>query len=97
MKIGTLFGAMALVSACSMTIIPQGAAQSRSAQADGEWVAGDVPTPAATPPAYTPVARNGAPATFEPVDPAQLVKIGDDSTALPVPALRWDRILAVLR
>ncbi|MEH6827018.1 murein transglycosylase A, partial [Parasphingorhabdus sp.] len=42
-------------------------------QQDGEWVAGDTATPQST---Y----KNGAPARFRPVDSAQLVKIGDDST-----------------
>jgi len=73
MKIGALFGAVAMVSACSMTIIPEGIAQGRSAQPESEWVVGDMP--ATTPP---PAFRNGAPPIFQPVDPAQLVKIGDD-------------------
>ncbi len=79
MKIVALFGAMTMVSACSMSIIPQGAAQSlppqqapqQAQQQDGEWVAGDAPQS---------TYKNGAPARFRPVDAAQLVKIGDDST-----------------
>jgi len=76
MKIGTLCGAMALVSACSLTIIPEGAAQGRSVQQDGEWVTEATPAPAAPPPAY----QQDSAATFQPVDPARLVKIGDDQT-----------------
>lgn len=85
MKIGALFAAMTMVSACS-TIIPQGAAQNlppqqspqqvprQSPQQQDEWVAGDTPT---APPA---VYKNGAPASFQPVNPAQLVTIGDDAS-----------------
>ncbi|AMO73496.1 murein transglycosylase A [Sphingorhabdus sp. M41] len=76
MKTGVLFGAMAMLSACSMSIIPEGAAQSRPASQDSEWVAGDAPDAAVPPPLY----KNGAPARFQPVNPAQLVSIGDDST-----------------
>ena len=80
MKIGALFAAVTMVSACSMSIIPQGAAQNlppqQAPQPEGEWVAGDLPDVAAPQPTY----KNGAPAMFRPVDPAQLVKIGDDPT-----------------
>ena len=79
MKIGALAGAMAFVSACSMSIIPQGAARGQApapaTQQDSEWIAGE--TPAAAP--QLPY-KNGAPPRFQPVDPAQLVKIGDDSS-----------------
>ena len=77
MKIGALGAAMAMVSACSMSIIPQGTARGQAppppAQQEGEWVKGE-------PPAATPQLpyRNGAPPRFQPVDSAQLVKIGDD-------------------
>ena len=77
-KIGVLFGAMTMVSACSMTIIPEGAARSVPAgqpPQEGEWVTGEVPDAAPQPP-Y----KNGAPARFQPVDPGQLVKIGDDTS-----------------
>jgi membrane-bound lytic murein transglycosylase A len=78
MKNGVLFGAMAMVSACSMTIIPEGTAQGRSTQPaqqqESEWVAGEMPD--ATPPP----SNNGVAQTFQPVDSAQLVKIGDDPT-----------------
>jgi membrane-bound lytic murein transglycosylase A len=77
MKIGALVGAMAVVSACSMSIIPQGAvrgqAPSPATQQDGEWVTGARPD-AAPQPSY----KNGAPPLFRPVDSAQLVRIGDD-------------------
>jgi membrane-bound lytic murein transglycosylase A len=76
MRIGALFGAMAMVSACSMSIIPQGSAQSRAAPQDGEWVAGDLPDAAVPPSTY----KNGAPARFQLVNPAQLSRIGDDPT-----------------
>jgi len=76
MRIGALVGAMAMISACSMTIIPEGTARSQSAQQYGEWVVGDRPDT----PAPSPVFKNGAPPIFQPVDPAQLVKIGDDPT-----------------
>ncbi|VWX60863.1 murein transglycosylase A [Sphingorhabdus sp. 109] len=93
MKFGTLFGAMALVSACSMTIIPQGAAQSHSAQQDGERVIEDESAPAATAPAY----QNGAPATFRPVDPGQLVQIGDDPTRATGSGIALGPDIATLR
>jgi membrane-bound lytic murein transglycosylase A len=81
MKIVVLFGAMTMVSACSMSIIPQGTARSlppqqaqqQAQQQEGEWVAGDTGTPQST---Y----KNGAPARFQPVASAQLVKISDDSS-----------------
>ena len=77
MKIGVLFGAMAMVSACSMSIIPQGAVRGQSpppaSQQGGEWVAGERPGAAPQLP-Y----KNGAPPRFQPVDPAQLVRIGGD-------------------
>ncbi|WP_417620931.1 murein transglycosylase A [Parasphingorhabdus sp.] len=76
MKIGALSGAMALLSACSMTIIPQGAAQSRSPQQESERVSGNDPNAPAPPLA----ARGNRDATFQPADPAQLTKIGDDIT-----------------
>ncbi|PHR19519.1 MAG: hypothetical protein COA41_07565 [Sphingopyxis sp.] len=79
-KIGLLCGAVAMVSACSMSIIPEGAARSlppqQSSQQDGEWVTGDRADVPPSRPAY----QNGAPARFQPVDPAQLVKIGEDSS-----------------
>lgn len=77
MKIGALFGAMTMVSACSMSIIPQGAvrgqAPPQATQQDGEWVAAERLHPFPQLP-Y----KNGAPPRFQPVDSAQLVKIGDD-------------------
>ena len=76
MKTGTLFGAAALFSACSMSIIPQGTAQGRAAQQEGEWVAGGNPDVAAPKPAT----QSYPGRKLKPVDPAQLVKIGTDST-----------------
>ena len=77
MKIGALGAAMAMVSACSMSIIPQGAARSEApppaTQQEGEWVTGETPAASSQLP-Y----KNGAPPRFQPVDPAQLAKIGDD-------------------
>ena len=77
MKIGALFGAMTMVSACSMSIIPQGAvrgqAPPQATQQDGEWVAAERLHPVPQLP-Y----KNGAPPRSQPVDSAQLVKIGDD-------------------
>ncbi len=76
MRIGTLFGAMTLFSACSMTIIPQGAAQGRSTQQEGERVRVDSPD-ISTPKPKAPWAST---LTLKPVDPAQLTKIGTDTT-----------------
>lgn len=80
MKIGLLFGAVTMVSACSMSIIPQGATRSlpqqQAPQQEAERAEGDRPDVALP----LPVFKNGAPATFRPVDPAQLVIVGDDPT-----------------
>lgn len=76
MKIAGLFGAMTLISACSMAIIPQGAVRGASAQQDGEWVAGNIS-------ADTPVqaSQNIVPATpFNIVSADRLMKFGDDPT-----------------
>ncbi len=76
MKIGTLFGALTLFSACSMTIIPQGAAQGRSAQQESERArtdSTDISAPKPTVPWTSTL-------TLKPVDPAQLAKIGEDTT-----------------
>ncbi len=73
MKIGTLFGAITLFSACSMTIIPQGAARGGAVQQDSG--------PVASEPAVTQPAKQGYSARkFQAVDTAQLTKIGEDTT-----------------
>ncbi|MEO9599322.1 murein transglycosylase A [Parasphingorhabdus sp.] len=76
MKIGMLFGAAALLGACSMTIIPQGAAQGRSAQQSEERASDD--------PVDRSVVQPTRPAypthVLQPVDSAQLTKIGEDTT-----------------
>ncbi|MGB5724362.1 MAG: hypothetical protein WBM39_08085, partial [Parasphingorhabdus sp.] len=76
MKIATLFGAMALLSACSMSIIPQGAAQGRATQQEGEWVTGGSPDVSAPQPAQQSYSKT----KLRPVDPARLMKIGTDTT-----------------
>lgn len=76
MKTGALFGAMTLLSACSMSIIPQGAAQGRATQQEGEWVTGgssEVSAPQLATQQYPT-------RTLQPVDPAQLIRIGTDTT-----------------
>ncbi len=73
MKFSGLFGAMTIISACSMTIIPQGAAQGNTAQQDSTSVEGV----AASDQAETSV-RPAVP--FEPVDTARLTQVGADKT-----------------
>ena len=73
MKLGGLLGAMALISACSMTIIPEGAARGASGQQDGEWTRDDVP---ASRPTINPRPAVG----INPVADGRLTKIGDDET-----------------
>lgn len=73
MKLGGLLGAMALISACSMTIIPEGAARGASGQQDGEWTRGDVP-------ASQPTANPRPAVGINPVADGQLTRIGDDDT-----------------
>lgn len=89
MKIGGLVGAVALVSACSLSIIPEGAARGAPPE-EGEWVAGDVQTQ--TQPTQTPPTRPSQPApvrpapveqtagTIEAVAPDQITSISDDDT-----------------
>lgn len=69
MKIGTLFGALTLFSACSMSIIPQGAAQSRPA-----------PQQSASGSVQSSTVVNDPSRGFQTVEATQLVKIGDDPT-----------------
>ena len=76
MKTGTLFGAVTLFSACSLSIIPQGSAQGRAAQQEGEWVVGGSPG-VSTP---NPATQRYSGRKLRPVDPAQLVRIGTDTT-----------------
>ena len=76
MKIGTLFGAVTLFSACSMSIIPQGAVQGRATQQEGEWVVGGSPDVSAP----QPEKQRFPNSSFRAVDPAQLTKIGTDTT-----------------
>lgn len=73
MKIGALFGAIALFSACSMTIIPQGAARGGVAQQESGRV--ESPPPAAQSPQQGYSGR-----TLQPVDSSQLTQIGEDMT-----------------
>ncbi len=86
MKIGGLVGAMALVSACSFTIIPESAAQdSGSTPEQGEWTAGP---PAEAPAQTMPAPAPPAPASrfnvaLKPVAPAQVRRIGDDPARAP--------------
>ena len=75
MKFGTLLGAVAMVGACSMSIIPEGAARGASSQ-QAPPQSGDLGSATAPRSVY----KNGAPALFQPVNPAQLVRIGDDLT-----------------
>lgn len=82
MKIGGLLGAMALVSACSLSIIPEGAA--RGAPADeGDWVEGNVearPTSPAAPIPNRPAPVRQTAGTFDAVAPDQITEISDDET-----------------
>ena len=76
MKTGALFGAVALLGACSMSIIPQGAARGNATQQEGEWVAGGSPDL----PVSQPAGSQYPARTLQPVDPAQLIKVGTDTT-----------------
>ncbi|MEH6789790.1 murein transglycosylase A [Parasphingorhabdus sp.] len=76
MKIGALFAAMTMVSACSMSIIPEGTAQSRPARSQDEWVTETRPDSTL----QQPVPNNRGSSSFQPVNPSQLVQIGDDPT-----------------
>ena len=76
MKTGALFGAVALLGACSMSIIPQGAARGSATQQEGEWVAGGSPDL----PVSQPAGSQYPARTLQPVDPAQLIKVGTDTT-----------------
>ena len=69
MKIGTLFGALTLFSACSMSIIPQGAAQSRPTPQQSVIGSGESST-----------VVNYPSRGFQTVEATQLVKIGNDPT-----------------
>lgn len=82
MKIGGLLGALALVSACSLSIIPEGTARSAPPE-DGDWVQGDVearPTNPAprVPTRQTPVKQIAG--TVEAVTPDQITPISADET-----------------
>ena len=76
MKIGTLFGAMTLISACSMSIIPQGAVQGASAQQESEVPSGN----SSNFPVRQPATTGNVNQRLRPIDSAQLVKIGEDTT-----------------
>lgn len=76
MKIATLFGAMTLISACSMSIIPQGAVQGAATQQDS----GAPPGNSSSSPVRQPGMTGNANQSLRPVDSAQLIKIGDDTT-----------------
>lgn len=76
MKIGTLFGAMTLISACSMSIIPQGAVQGASAQQESEVPSGN----SSNFPVRQPAMTGNVNQRLRPIDSAQLVKIGEDTT-----------------
>ena len=66
-----------MLSACSMTLIPEGTARGASSDAQqGEWTQGDVSAPA---PAWRPNPRQTS-ATVSPVAPSQIVKVGTDET-----------------
>lgn len=79
MKIGGLFGAMALVSACSLSIIPEGTARGAPPE-DGEWVAGPPPVSQPTRPTVwqTPVRQTAG--TIEAIASDQVTPISDDDT-----------------
>ncbi|WP_443216436.1 murein transglycosylase A [Sphingorhabdus sp. Alg231-15] len=79
MKIGGLLGAMALVSACSLSIIPEGTARSAPPE-EGEWTAGDVPTsqPTRPPARQTPVRQTAG--TVEAIPADRVTPISDDAT-----------------
>lgn len=82
MKLGSFSGALILLSACSMTLIPEGAAEGASSQQDGEWTAGDPVPPVTVPPINS---RRTPPqpaynTTLVSVSPDQLIKIGNDET-----------------
>tara|TARA_R110000824_G_scaffold2274_1_gene10635 strand:+ start:14096 stop:15403 length:1308 start_codon:yes stop_codon:yes gene_type:complete len=79
MKIGALFGAIVLFSACSMSIIPEGAAQSRAPQQESERVSSESPA-TAVPRQAT---QGYSISRFQPVDKTKLTKIGDDITRAP--------------
>ncbi len=79
MKIGGLLGAMALVSACSLSIIPEGTARSAPPE-EGVWTAGDVPTsqPARSPARQSPVRQTAG--TVEAIASDRITPISDDTT-----------------
>jgi peptidoglycan lytic transglycosylase A len=79
MKIGGLFGAMALVSACSLSIIPEGRARGAPPEG-GEWVAGPPPVSQPTRPTVwqTPVRQTAG--TIEAIASDQVTPISDDDT-----------------
>lgn len=88
MKIGGLVGAVALMSACSLSIIPDGAARGAPVEGapveDGEWVQGDVEArppnnPAPSVPNRQASVRQTA-GTFNAVAPDQITSISDDET-----------------
>lgn len=90
-KIGGMLGAMALVSACSLSIIPEGTARS-APPAEGEWVAGDIPAQPKSQPKSQPQSQPARRApvrqapvrqtagTVEAVAPGQTNRISDDET-----------------
>ena len=77
MKIGGLLGGMLLISACSLTIIPEGAAHGAPAE-EGEWVQGDqaAPSPTAKP---KPVKQTAG--TFDAVALEKITTLTDDDSS----------------
>ena len=83
MKIGGVLSAMALISACSFSIIPEGSARGAPPE-QGEWVAGDVPAqPQSQPTSRTPVRQapvKQTAGTVKAVTSGQITSLSDDET-----------------
>ncbi|MEP2100988.1 MAG: murein transglycosylase A [Parasphingorhabdus sp.] len=79
MKFGGILGAAALLSACSLSIIPEGAARGAPAE-DGEWVAGPPPVaqPTRDPVRQAPVKQTAG--TFEAIASDRVTPISGDDT-----------------
>ncbi|WP_422345353.1 murein transglycosylase A [Parasphingorhabdus sp.] len=95
MKIGGLFGAMALVSACSLSIIPEGTARGAPPEG-GEWVAGPQPVSQPTRPTVwqTPVRQTAG--TIEAIASDQVTPISDDDTRATGAGIALGRDIASL-
>jgi len=84
MRFTELSGALILLGACSMTLIPEGAAEGASSQQEGEWTAGSAqpsPVPATNTPANTQTSpRTRFNVSLAPVASNQIVRVAADET-----------------